>query len=278
MRLGSLGGLIGASVNEFSTDGTLSQNSDTKVPTQQAVKTYVDGLEGVSGNFTVGGNLTVTGTTTTVSTANTVISDKLIELANGTTGSPSGDAGLIIERGSGSNVFIGWDESEDKVRFGLGAFVGTDGGDLTFNDADVQFGNISASRITTNEVIEKCDVSGGTLNGSSNLNLASNAVIYYTANAGGNWVWNLRADASTALNDIMANGDSMTFAALVTNGGTAYYNTGIQIDGTSINDVKWSGGTPPGAGNADSVDVYTFTVIKTSNATFSVFGSQSQFA
>ena len=43
LRLGSVGGLIGASVNEFSTDGTLAQNSNNKVPTQNAVKTYVDG-------------------------------------------------------------------------------------------------------------------------------------------------------------------------------------------------------------------------------------------
>ena len=43
LRLGSVGGLIGASVNEFSTDGTLGQNSNNKVPTQNAVKTYVDG-------------------------------------------------------------------------------------------------------------------------------------------------------------------------------------------------------------------------------------------
>ena len=67
LRLGSVGGLIGAAVGEFSTDGTLSQNSDTKVPTQKAVKTYVDteitGLNSVSGNFTVGGISTVTGTT-----------------------------------------------------------------------------------------------------------------------------------------------------------------------------------------------------------------------
>ena len=42
LRLGSVGGLIGASVNEFSTDGTLAQNSNSKVPTQNAVKTYVD--------------------------------------------------------------------------------------------------------------------------------------------------------------------------------------------------------------------------------------------
>ena len=67
LRLGSVGGLIGAAVGEFSTDGTLSQDSDTKVPTQKAVKTYVDtevtGLNSVSGNFTVAGISTVTGTT-----------------------------------------------------------------------------------------------------------------------------------------------------------------------------------------------------------------------
>jgi hypothetical protein len=67
LRLGSVGGLIGAAVGEFSTDGTLSQNSDTKVPTQKAVKTYVDAeittLNSVSGNVTVAGISTVTGTT-----------------------------------------------------------------------------------------------------------------------------------------------------------------------------------------------------------------------
>jgi hypothetical protein len=43
LQLGSIGAQIGATINEFSTDGTLSGNSDTAVPTEQAVKTYVDG-------------------------------------------------------------------------------------------------------------------------------------------------------------------------------------------------------------------------------------------
>ena len=66
LRLGSVGGLIGAAVGEFSTDITMSQNSDTKVSTQKAVKTYVDTLDGVTpvgGTFTVAGISTVTGTT-----------------------------------------------------------------------------------------------------------------------------------------------------------------------------------------------------------------------
>ena len=66
LRLGSVGGLIGAAVGEFSTDVTLSQNSDTKVSTQRAVKTYVDTLDDITpvgGTFTVAGISTVTGTT-----------------------------------------------------------------------------------------------------------------------------------------------------------------------------------------------------------------------
>ena len=60
LRLGSVGGLIGASVNEFSTDGTLGQNSNSKVPTQNAVKTYVDGqIAGLNADKIIEGDTSV---------------------------------------------------------------------------------------------------------------------------------------------------------------------------------------------------------------------------
>ena len=65
----------------------------------------------VTGNTTITGNLTVNGSTVTNSSTNTTIEDALIELGTGTSGSPSTDAGIVIERGSSDNVFIGWDES-----------------------------------------------------------------------------------------------------------------------------------------------------------------------
>ena len=277
LRLGSLGGLIGASVNEFSTDGTLAQNSDSKVPTQSAVKTYVDNISTISGNLTITGNLQVDGTTTTVDTTNTTITDKLIELGTGTSGSPSGDAGIVIERGSSDNVFIGWDESEDKIRFATGAFTGSSSGNLTLTDAIVQFGNIEASRLTTNEVIERADVKGDTLTGTPNVNLEDNAVHYYTSNAGANWVFNFRGGVSTTLNSMLATGEVMTVALLTTQGSTAYYATGIQIDGVSQT-VKWSNGTAPSSGTANSIEVYSFSIVKTGNATYSVIGSVSDYS
>ena len=137
LQLGAIGGLIGAQINEFSTDGDMVQNSNAKVPTQAAVRTYVSKLTslnpgGNNGTFTISGNLQVDGTTTTVNSTNTTIADKLLELGNGTTGSPSGDIGLIFERGDQNNAAIVFDESEDKFRFATTTETGSSTGDLSF--------------------------------------------------------------------------------------------------------------------------------------------------
>jgi hypothetical protein len=42
LRLGSIGAQLGASISEFSTDPTLSANSNSKVPTQAAVRAFVE--------------------------------------------------------------------------------------------------------------------------------------------------------------------------------------------------------------------------------------------
>lgn len=56
-------GASGATINEFSTDGTLAGNSDTAVPTEKAVKTYVGNqATSVSQNLTATPSLTGTGT------------------------------------------------------------------------------------------------------------------------------------------------------------------------------------------------------------------------
>ena len=88
---------------------------------------------------------------------------------------------------------------------------------------------------------------------------------------------NLRASSGTALNSIMTTGQSVTVAFLVTQGASAYYNSALQVDGTGVT-PKWQGGTAPSAGNASSVDVYSYSVFKTANATFTAFASQTKFA
>jgi len=91
LRLGSIGAQLGASINEFSTDGTLSQNSDVKVPTQKAVRTYVGSINTIGGNLTVKGDLNVQGSTTTVDSVAVIAKDKNIELGSVTSGTFTGN-------------------------------------------------------------------------------------------------------------------------------------------------------------------------------------------
>jgi hypothetical protein len=77
----------------------------------------------------------------------------------------------------------------------------------------------------------------------------------------------------------MSTGTSLTFAFLVTNGGSAFYQTGFQIDGTASGiTFEWQNGTAPNAGNINGIDAYSITVIKTGSATYTVLASQTRFA
>ena len=85
-----------------------------------------------SSNVTVGGNLTVSGTTTTVNSTNVEIGDNIIALNYDTTGTPTENAGIDVERGDSLNVQLLWDETNDKWTVGSQTFVAaTFEGDLT---------------------------------------------------------------------------------------------------------------------------------------------------
>jgi len=113
--------------------------------------------------------------------------------------------------------------------------------------------------------------------GTVNFDVSTQSILYYTSNASANWTLNIRGSSSVALNSIMSTGQSVTITHLVTQGGTAYYNSAVTVDGTSVT-PKWSGGTAPSAGNANSVDVYSYTLIKTGSGSFTVFASQTRYA
>lgn len=107
--------------------------------------------------------------------------------------------------------------------------------------------------------------------------MSDRSVRYHTVNANANWILNLRGNDVTAYDDISTIGKSTTVVFMATNGATAYYPTAFRIDGTSRT-VKWQGGTAPSSGNANSIDVYTYTIIKTAVNTYTVLGSQTRFA
>jgi len=109
------------------------------------------------------------------------------------------------------------------------------------------------------------------------FDVKTQAILYYTGNASANFTMNFRGDSDETLNSIISTGESITASFLVTNGGTAYYPTAFEIDGSSVT-PKWSGGSAPTGGNADSIDAYSFTIIKTGDAAFTVLAGAVQFA
>lgn len=119
---------------------------------------------------------------------------------------------------------------------------------------------------------ERMTVSATAATGTINFDADTQGVLYYTSNASADWTLNVRGSSSTTINSKLATGDSTTVAFLVTNGATAYKHSALTIDG-SAQTVKWSGGTAPSTGNASSIDAYSFTIIKTASATYTVLGA-----
>ena len=124
--------------------------------------------------------------------------------------------------------------------------------------------------------LEGVTVSATAATGTINYDVTTQSVLYYTTDASANWTVNFRASSGTSLDTAMATGEAITVVFLVTQGATAYYNNAVQIDGSSVT-PKYQGGTAWTAGNASSIDAYSYTIVKTGSAAFTVFAAQTQF-
>jgi hypothetical protein len=123
---------------------------------------------------------------------------------------------------------------------------------------------------------EKVTVVNSASTGTINFNASDQSILYYTQNATANWTINVRGSASITLNSIMSAGQSLTLVYMATQGGTAFIPNAFSIDGVSVT-PKFSGGAIWTGGNASSIDVYTYTIIKISDATFTVLAGQSTY-
>jgi hypothetical protein len=127
------------------------------------------------------------------------------------------------------------------------------------------------------EIRETATVSATAATGTIQFDALTQVVLYYTTASSGNFTVNFRGNVSTSLDTVMSTGQSLSATFLVTNTGTAYYNSAVTIDGNSVT-PKWQGGSAPTSGNASSIDSYTYVIIKTGSATFTVLASVTKFA
>ena len=139
----------------------------------------------------------------------------------------------------------------------------------TFSGSTSVFGT---SLLDSNETV---NVVAAAPSATTNFYVQSGSVQYYTTSAANNWTLNIAFSSGTSMNTALATGQSVTFALVTTQGSTAYYNSAVTIDGTSVT-PKWVGGAPT-AGNASGLDVYRYAVIKTASATYTVLASLTQY-
>jgi len=119
-----------------------------------------------------------------------------------------------------------------------------------------------------------------TPNGEFNFYLADGHIFRYTGTAGADYYPNFKHSASINLNDRMGANDVVS-ATLVVNSATASYHIAntIHIDGNATGensytiDTDWVGGSAPDAGNGSGHDVYSFTIIKTADKTFTIIAN-----
>ena len=149
-------------------------------------------------------------------------------------------------------------------------------GASTFSAIATFNGSTSALAAVFKNAAEVVTVAATAATGTINYDVTTQSVIYYTSNASANWTVNFRASSGTSLDTAMATGQSVTVVFAVTQGSTAYYNNAVTIDGNSVT-PKYQGGTAYTAGNASGIDAYSYTIIKTASATFTVLASQTQF-
>jgi hypothetical protein len=147
----------------------------------------------------------------------------------------------------------------------------------TFTATQTFSGSATTLAVILENAAELTTVSATAATGTIAYDVLTQSVLYYTTNASANWTLNVRGSSGTSLNTVMSVGQTVTVTFMVTNGGTAYYASAFQIDGTSVT-PKWQGGTAPTSGNASSIDVYTYAIVKTASATYTVFASQTKFA
>ncbi len=255
LQLGSIGGLIGASVNEFSTDGTMAQNSNQKVPTQAAVRSYI-----ANTNHNFAGNITFSGTTTTIDTATLSVEDKNIGIGSVTspTNTTASGGGLTLFGGADGDKEFKWIDSAGPDYWSLN-------GGLLFSEKGANLYGL---------LKEKVSISADKLSVNTQIDVGTSAIHYRTTTETTTSTPNLRYSAGMTLNDAMNVGEALT-VTIITTAAAAGYSEHVTIDGNNVTE-NWIGGSAPADGGASGVDIYTYNVIKTANATFTVIANQTK--
>ena len=136
---------------------------------------------------------------------------------------------------------------------------------------EVTSGSVYLSGITK----EKANVTTAPISSSLQFDIADGLVQFRNSAApGGVSAAAQLVYGGSTVNAWMAINDVVTMTIMCTGASGSYIN-GLTIDGSSQT-VNWAGGSAPSDGSAK--DMYVFTVVKTADSAFTVFGNQTKTA
>jgi hypothetical protein len=149
--------------------------------------------------------------------------------------------------------------------------------------------NIVASQITSNllasnltfsitSLFETANIFTTAIGGTTNIDVLNNTVYFFSSNTTGNVTFNIRGNSSTTLASALNTGSSVSLAILLKQG-TITYKANLNIDGTLITPY-WIGNTSPiyTIGTQESIDTYSFNIIKTGSSSYTVLAANSKFS
>ena len=193
--------------------------------------------------------------------------------AGGLTGTP--DIAVRNITGVGA-TFTGVLTYEDVTNVdSLGIVTARTGIKVLAGGANIVGVTTAASGVDLNGTLrEKVNVTAGKLSDNLNIDLANGMVHLFTTAESTTAVPNIRVDGSTSLNSVMAIGESVV-VTLITTANASAYSAQMTIDGSAVTE-NWIGGSAPSDGGSSGVDIHSFTIIKTANATFTVIANHSK--
>ena len=223
-------------------------------------------VTGVATATTFSGNLTgnVTGN---ADTATSATSATLATNAQGLTGSPNIVVGSVTGTTASfsGNVSVGGTLTYEDV-------TNIDSVGLVTARSGIKVTSGGASFVGS--LTERAVVSATAVNTDANCNIDSGLVHYRTANLGStaNTVY---LTSNVGINTIMATGDIMNFTVIHAVNSSSSYINNLRIEGVDQTE-SWVGGSAPTDGGTSGVDIYSFTIIKTADNTYTTIGNQTK--
>lgn len=135
----------------------------------------------------------------------------------------------------------------------------------------------SGLQVTLAQVLENANVFPTAIGGNVNIDLSNNVTYFFSSNCAANVTFNFRASNTSTLDSVLNTGQTITTAILLKQGATKY-RANVYIDGV-LRSPWWLGNSASGYATTqqESIDVYSFSILKTAQSTFTILASNANF-